>query len=84
MAQQRKPRELRLTYGRTQLSKWFIDSFHGYSPKLIVRKAITGRFTPETKRKISIRIKKILETASVAKIGVMGDTESRMDKIDYR
>ncbi len=84
MTQQRKPRELHPTYGRTKIEKWFRNNFHGYSPNLTGKKAITGRFTPSTKAKVSIRIKQILAIASKAKIGVMGDLESRMDKLDYR
>ncbi|MGB5981650.1 MAG: hypothetical protein WBG46_05860 [Nonlabens sp.] len=81
----RKPRELHPTYGRTKINQWFKNVFVGYSPKLVGQTAITGLYTrPYTKAKVSIRIKSILDDVIEAKIGVMGDLESRMDKTDYR
>lgn len=53
-------------------------------PKLIGKTAITGRLTPSTKTKVTKRINEILTNSSEIKIGVMGDTEVRMDGTDYR
>ena len=79
-----KPRELHPTFERTKLETWFRNTFIGYSPKLVGSKAIQGRFDPLTKRRVNLRVKSILTECVKAKIGVMGDLESRMDKKDYR
>lgn len=80
----KKPRELHPVLNRSSIETWFKNTFEGYAPKLVGKKAVTGRFDSPTKAKVTIRIKEILEKVTIAKIGVMGDLDSRMDKSDYR
>lgn len=80
----KKPRELHPLHQRTTIESWFKDAFEGYAPKLVGSKAITGKFDSPTKAKVTIRIKQLLANVSIAKIGVMVDLDSRMDRSDYR
>ena len=79
-----KPKELHPHKDLSWLN-WFLrDVIYGKSPKLTGSKSITGLLTPVTKRKVTMRVNNILETAINIKIGVMGDTDVRMDDKKYR
>lgn len=85
MKPQRKPIELHPVRNRSGFSKAFRTFWNGAPPKLVGKTAVTGRLTnPATKAKVTKRINEILKVAVEIKIGVMGDTEVRMDGKDYR
>ncbi len=81
----RKPIELHPIKNRSKLAEIWRTLWNGKPPKLIGKTAITGRITnPSTKSKVTKRINGVLAESSEIKIGVMGDTEVRMDGEDYR
>jgi len=81
----RKPIELHPVKNRSDWTEFWKTFWNGEPPKLVGKTAITGRLTnPSTKSKVTKRINEILTIASEIKIGVMGDTEVRMDGKDYR
>ncbi|WP_299135489.1 hypothetical protein [uncultured Tenacibaculum sp.] len=85
MTTKRKPIELHPVKNRTNFSESLRSFWNGKPPKLVGKTAITGRISnPQTKSKVTKRINELLGKASVIKIGVMGDTEVRMDGVDYR
>lgn len=85
MTTKRKPVELHPVKNRSDWSAFWKTFWNGEPPKLVGKTAITGRLTnPATKTKVTKRINEILNIASEIKIGVMGDTEVRMDGKDYR
>ncbi|CAA0190061.1 conserved hypothetical protein [Tenacibaculum maritimum] len=85
MTAKRKPIELHPVKNRSDWSEFWRTFWNGEPPKLVGKTAITGRLSnPSTKTKVTKRINEILKIASEIKIGVMGDTEVRMDGKDYR
>jgi hypothetical protein len=85
MKTKRKPIELHPVKNRSEWTEFWRTFWNGEPPKLVGKTAITGRLTnPATKSKVTKRINEILSNASEIKIGVMGDTEVRMDGKDYR
>lgn len=79
-----KPKHLHPVKNRNAIEKFIIDLLFEKPPKLTGATAETGAFNAVTKSKVTKRITAILNKASNAKIGVTGDTEVRMDAIDYR
>ncbi len=85
MGTKRKPIELHPVKNRSNWAEFWKTFWNGNPPKLIGKRAITGRLTNRsTKSNVTKRINEILNIASEIKIGVMGDTEVRMDGKDYR
>ena len=85
MKLKRKPIELHPIKNMSEWTKFWRNFWNGKPPKLVGKTAITGRISnPSTKAKVTKRIKEIINNASEIKIGVMGDTEVRMDGKDYR
>ncbi|UBM61324.1 hypothetical protein LA303_07790 [Candidatus Sulfidibacterium hydrothermale] len=85
MKAKRKPIELHPVKNRSNWKEFWKTFWKGEPPKLVGKTAITGRITNlSTKIKVTKRIIEILNVASEIKIGVTGDTEARMDGIDYR
>jgi len=81
----RKPIELHPIKNRSGFSEFWRTFWKGEPPKLIGKTAITGRITnSSTKAKVNKRINQLIDNSSEIKIGVMGDTEVRMDGNDYR
>ncbi len=81
----KKPMELHPVKNRSSWLEFWKTFWNGEPPELKGAKAITGRLTNKNvKSNVTVRIKEILEQASEIKIGVMGDTEVRMDSSDYR
>jgi hypothetical protein len=80
-----KPIELHPVKNRSDWTEFWKTLWNGEPPKLVGKTAITGRLTnPTTKSNVTKRINEILNIASEIKIGMMGDTEVRMDGKDYR
>ena len=85
MTNKRKPIELHPVKNRSRFSELWKTFCNGEPPKLIGKTAITGRITnPNTKAKVTKRINQLINNSSEIKIGVMGDTQVRMDGKDYR
>ena len=80
-----KPRELHPHLNRTNFEGKFRNFWYGNPPKLTCSKAITGRLSnEEVVKQIHKRVASILKNSVKAKIGVMGDTDVRMDDKVYR
>ena len=84
MSVKKKPIELHPVKNRSELAEIWRTLWNGKPPKLVGKTAITGVLIPATKSKVTKRINEILLDAKEIKIGVMGDTEVRMDGKDYR
>jgi hypothetical protein len=79
-----KPKELNPIITRSAFENFLRDFWHGKPPKLVGRRAVTGKMSPQLKRRVIGRIKEIVENATAVKIGVTGDTYVRMDCPKYR
>jgi negative regulator of genetic competence, sporulation and motility len=85
MTTKRKPIELHPLNNRSEWTEFWLTFWNGHPPILQGKSALVGRLAnPSTKSKVTKRINEILSKASQIKIGVMGDTQARMDRNDYR
>jgi len=64
--------------------KFLKNIIYGKAPKIISKGIITGRYSPETKRRITIRLNQLLNSYEFVKVGKTGSPEVRVDQKDYR
>lgn len=79
-----KPRELHSHNDRSNFTERFRNFWYGKPPKIVKIKAVTGSLAPAVKAKVTKRINEIARVSGQFKIGVMGDTQVRMDCKVYR
>lgn len=66
------------------MMKVFKNIIYGKAPKIVRKGIITGRYSPETKRRITTRLNQLLDSYDFIKVGKTGSPEVRVDQKDYR